>query len=250
MNGVAASAEEWGISPRVAWTLAWIPIIAAAAVLSSYASRPLYRFLTMEDGPIEWAQFLFYAGTCILCASIAYRRLKAGHPWQALLFAGLAFATLFISGEEIAWGQRIFGIQTPEGLKEINAQGETTVHNIGKIQDAFNLAMFFAAGYAAVAYFLRQRIDIGSRWDQANYLFIPPLFLVPSFLVTFVYKLIRYTVVRQPGFTVTRYAELAELCLAFGLCVFVYLNDRRLASPAVAPMARASHDAILSEKTI
>jgi hypothetical protein len=33
-------------------------------------------------------------------------------------------------------------------------------------------------------------------WRSANYLLVPPLFLVPSFLVLFGYKFIRYTVVR------------------------------------------------------
>ena len=229
-NSIKTSAEEWGITPRAAWIIASLPIIVAAAVLITYISRPLYRFVTMEDGPVEWGQFFFYAGACILSVSIALKRLKAGHPWQALMFAGFAFANFFIAGEEIAWGQRIFGLQTPDDLKAINAQGEITVHNIGGIQDVFNLVMFLAAGYGAVACFANKKVQVEQLWDQANYLLVPPLFLVPTFLVAFVYKLIRYTVVRTPGFTVTKYAEVAELCLAFGFCVFVWLNNRRLAS--------------------
>jgi hypothetical protein len=233
-KSIAASAEEWGISPRTAWVIALLPIIVAAAVLMSYASRPLYRFVTHEDGPIEWAQFICYAAVCMFSIGIAYKRFKAGHPWQALMFAGFAFANFFIAGEEIAWGQRIFGLQTPDDLKAINAQGEITVHNIGRIQDAFNLVMFLAAGYGVVAYFANTRMRVERYWDQARYLLVPALFLVPSFLVAFTYKLIRYTVVRSPGFTVTRYAELAELCLAFGFLVFTALNYRRLAAVSVS----------------
>ena len=33
-------------------------------------------------------------------------------------------------GEEISWGQRILNIETPEAIKEINAQGELTIHNL------------------------------------------------------------------------------------------------------------------------
>jgi hypothetical protein len=235
-KSIAASAEEWGISPRVAWMIALLPIIAAAAVLMSYASRPLYRFITHEDGPIEWAQFLCYTAVCMFSIGIAYKRFKAGHPWQALIFAGFAFANFFIAGEEIAWGQRIFGIETPDDLKVINAQGEITVHNIGRIQDVFNLIMFLAAGYGVVAYFANKWVHVERYWDQARHLLVPALFLVPSFLVAFAYKFIRYTVVRSPGFTVTRYAELAELCLAFGFFVFAGLNYRRLAAqPVRAP---------------
>jgi len=39
-------------------------------------------------------------------------------------------------GEEISWGQRIFDITTPDGLREINLQGETNIHNI-EFMDTF-----------------------------------------------------------------------------------------------------------------
>jgi hypothetical protein len=48
------------------------------------------------------------------------------------LLLGLFFFICF--GEEISWGQRIFGIQTPEHLKNINAQGETNIHNLWLFQ--------------------------------------------------------------------------------------------------------------------
>ena len=234
MNSIAASAEEWGISPRVAWVIAWLPIIGAAAVFMTYFNRPLYRFVTKEDGPIEWSQFICYALASVAGAGIAYKRFKAGHPWQALLFAGFAFANFFIAGEEIAWGQRIFGLQTPDELKAINHQGEITVHNIQIVQNAFNFVLFLAGLYGSVAYFANQKFQLQRYGDQANYLLVPPLFLVPSFLVLFGYKFIRYTVVRSPGFIVTKFGEWPELCLAFGFFIFTWLNYRRLAAQSVS----------------
>jgi hypothetical protein len=229
---IEESAKQWGVSPRVAWLIFWLPIVGGVVILLTYLNRDLYRFVTMEDGPIEWAQFAFYALTAIASAGIAARRLRSGHQWQALLFAGFALMNLFVAGEEIAWGQRIFGIETPETLREINDQGETTIHNIGIIQDIFNFGMFLIAAYGAVAYVANRKWQIARRWDQANYLLVPPAFLASSFLFTFVYKLIRYTVVRQPSFTVTKYAEWAELCLAFGFFLFTWMNNRRLAGQA------------------
>jgi hypothetical protein len=49
---------------------------------------------------------------------------------KQLAYLGLAILFLFGAGEEISWGQRIFGIETPAGLQEINKQDEITVHNI------------------------------------------------------------------------------------------------------------------------
>src|SRR5690606_21726008 len=37
---------------------------------------------------------------------------------------------LFGAGEEISWGQRIFGFDTPEAIYQHNAQGEMNLHNL------------------------------------------------------------------------------------------------------------------------
>jgi len=238
--GVEESAKAWGISPRMAWLLFWLPIVGGALVLMTYLNRSVYRFVTMEDGPIEWAQFIFYVLTSVASIGIAIKRWQSGHRWQSLVFAGFALMNCFVAGEEIAWGQRIFGIQTPEGLREINDQGETTIHNIGFIQDIFNFGMFLMAAYGSVAYLANKKFQLERMWNQANYLLVPPMFLATSFFFTFVYKLIRYTVVRQPSFTVTKYAEWAELCLAFGFFVFTWMCNRRLAAQGRAVAAPAS----------
>ncbi len=49
---------------------------------------------------------------------------------KQLAYLGLAVLFLFGGGEEISWGQRIFNIETPASLEEINKQDEITVHNI------------------------------------------------------------------------------------------------------------------------
>ena len=116
-KSIAASAEEWGISPRVAWIIALLPIITASTVLMSYASRPVYRFVTKEDGPIKWAQFLCYAAVCMFSIGIAYKRFKAGYLWQALMFAGFAFANFFITGEEIAGVSASLASRRPTTLR-------------------------------------------------------------------------------------------------------------------------------------
>jgi hypothetical protein len=42
----------------------------------------------------------------------------------------LSFVLFFGAGEEISWGQRILGFNTPETIKEINVQQEFNIHNI------------------------------------------------------------------------------------------------------------------------
>ena len=47
-----------------------------------------------------------------------------------ILLVGVVF--MVAAGEEISWGQRIFGLTTPEELMKINDQNELNFHNINK----------------------------------------------------------------------------------------------------------------------
>ena len=72
----------------------------------------------------------------------------------------------------------------------------------GRIQDVFNIAHVPSRlAMEAVAYFANKKLRLERYWDQANYLLVPPLFLVPHSWLRSRYKFIRYTVVRKPGFT-------------------------------------------------
>lgn len=235
---IGESAKDWKVTPRVAWWIFWLPILGAILVAAARGNRHFYDLLTKEDGPIEWAQFVCYAGASLIGFGVAVKRFQAGHKWQSLLFLGFALASFFIAGEEIAWGQRIFGLQTPEELREINHQGEITVHNIRIIQDTFNVVLFLAGVFGMGSYFANRKYHFERRWDQANYLFVPPLFNISSYFILFSYKLLRFVFLRDSEFTITRYAEWPELCLAFALLLFVWLNYRRLAAqekPVIAP---------------
>lgn len=45
------------------------------------------------------------------------------------------------AGEEISWGQRILGIQTPESIRAVNVQHELNLHNMQWIQGHYRLVM-------------------------------------------------------------------------------------------------------------
>ena len=49
---------------------------------------------------------------------------------KQLVYLGLALLFFFGSGEEISWGQRILGFQTPETLSQVNRQEEFNLHNL------------------------------------------------------------------------------------------------------------------------
>jgi hypothetical protein len=95
---------------------------------------------TVEDGPVETlsATLFFVGGIAFLVAArrSAYLRERAS-VWAyvvILLWAALCFVC---AGEEISWGQRIIGFETPEKIKSANLQEEFNIHN---------LAVFYESG--------------------------------------------------------------------------------------------------------
>lgn len=55
---------------------------------------------------------------------------------KKLVYLGLAALFLFGAGEEISWGQRLLGFQTPEQLAEVNTQKEFNTHNLAIWQNS------------------------------------------------------------------------------------------------------------------
>lgn len=244
---ITTSAEEWGVPGHLALAIFWMPIIGGLVMALSRIDIDVYRFFLREDGPVEWGQFNAFLIACIAGAGVAIRRFKAGYKWQGLLFAAFALAMLFICGEEVAWGQRLLGLETPEELAEINKQDEITLHNIGEVLTIFNLVMMGIGGIGGTAYLLNKRLRLGQRWPEGDYLFVPPFFLAPSFFFMFVYRFFRFTLWPESGFTITKYSEWAEFCLAFGLALFMWLNYRRL-SPVAEPTVWWQQPVIIIQK--
>ncbi|RNL85602.1 hypothetical protein ED312_12090 [Sinomicrobium pectinilyticum] len=83
-----------------------------------------------EDGLVENETALMLLAISILCVYHLFKLWNFKKPlWKAgtLIFAVLFF---FAAGEEISWGQRIFGMESGEFFLENNAQGETNLHNL------------------------------------------------------------------------------------------------------------------------
>jgi hypothetical protein len=55
---------------------------------------------------------------------------------KQLIYLGLALLFFFGAGEEISWGQRIFGFETPETLAQVNKQDELNLHNLSVLENS------------------------------------------------------------------------------------------------------------------
>jgi len=84
---------------------------------------PLY----VEDGFFEFASALCaLLASALLFGSMKYKKDKR----TRIILMAVSMFFFFFGMEEISWGQRIFGWNTPDLLKDINAQQEMNVHNI------------------------------------------------------------------------------------------------------------------------
>jgi len=233
------AAHHWDVTPTIALAVFLTPFVGAAAIILARADKSFFRFLTREDSLLEWAQFAGFAAAAVFAALVGRRLLADERRLPAITFFVFALGCFAIAGEEIAWGQRLFDYDTPERLEEINTQRETTVHNIGPIQDAVNTVFTLVGLYGSVgAWLLRLRRP---RWAlRPNVdLLIPPLFLTSCFFVVFGYKALRYAFFPESGYTVTKLGEWPELCLAFGFAAYAFLTLRRLSRLTGARLRRS-----------
>ena len=105
----------------------------------------VFKWLGYEDGPLEWLQFAAYLGAFLCACVVLWRRRNAGLTKTWFIWLGLALICFFVAGEEISWGERVFGIGA-DSLRHINAQGESNLHNSQFIQDHLLHSSFILIG--------------------------------------------------------------------------------------------------------
>ncbi len=84
----------------------------------------------MEDGEIEYGTVVLLLASCGI---VAYRWWVMGSQRTfrfTLITLIIIAAFFFVAGEELSWGQRIFGLETTEYFKENNDQQELNLHNL------------------------------------------------------------------------------------------------------------------------
>ncbi len=120
----------------------------------------LYRELTREDYWVEnlTALWFFLAGVLLFATAASER-----NPFRLCVYVLGGIAMAFAAGEEISWGQRVFGFSTPGFLAGINDQQEFNLHNISEtkvgILPRYGLLTLCMA--ASVAFFSKRDSVLG-----------------------------------------------------------------------------------------
>ena len=219
------------LSPRVAESAFVLPFAATLGLAVAALHPPLYRRLVVEDGLLEWAGVLAFTGAFGAAAVLAVSLARAGRRAQAAAGVALSAGCLFVVGEEVSWGQRLGGWETPAALRDVNVQEETTLHNVSGVDEAFRVALLLAGLYGSCAWLAaRRRPKPAGRLALA-----PPLFLASLFVVPLAYYSIRLALLPSPSYGVAKFSELPEALVASGLLAVLVLSWRRLRAAPPTP---------------
>jgi len=112
------------------WLFAAIVLFSIILVFN----KDFYAKITNEDHIVEYLGFvlLLIAGIFIVAAGVTGILEKKRHFWSSSLLIVIGLIFIAAAFEEISWGQRLLGFDTPEKLVPLNDQNEFNLHNIDK----------------------------------------------------------------------------------------------------------------------
>jgi hypothetical protein len=219
-----------GVSRNGAVAALAAPLVVCAVYLALLLLPPTHYSairLLDENGPVENLTFLSAFAAVIVAlrtARDAARRRLSPLVWGFYLV--FALGMLFIAGEEIAWGQQYFSFETPASWKAMNAQGETTIHNLAAIQGKteFIRLVFGIGGLVGLA-------AGGLRGFRA---IATPAALAVLFAVITAHSLIDAWNDASPvsvrvDFYINKFSEMVEMFIAFAGLGYAWLNGRMIA---------------------
>jgi hypothetical protein len=168
-----------------------------------------YEAMVQEGALVENLQFTLYA---IAAAAALRASRQGGSDGRRLFLAGCVLA--LVAMEEISWGQRLFGFETPAWFDARNAQGEATLHNLYPLQHNLVQLQLGAATVLTFGWLFR-RMPAGLAFccpRKELALYFAPMILVYGYFVLH----------PQPGaFMIWRDQEPAELLMVLGLLLHV-----------------------------
>lgn len=214
-------ANKWYGHPVIAVGILINVFVMVLALIWANDPPALWR-LVVEDGIVEWMQFLCFALLAGLLGFLAVEQWQREPKinLQLLAFTGLCALVALAALEEISWFQRILNIASPEFFLENNKQAETNIHNLamgsGSLHKVLLLKIIAIVGIThniILPIVARKRPGV-QRWVEKMGLYLPPLW--PS-VIYIVLVAISHLAIDHP-----RKGELGEMFGAVHYLVTVF----------------------------
>ena len=210
--------------------LVWL-VLPVAVFLVPYLSRMggegADLYLYGESGWIEILTVVFLLIAILFGTMFLLLRRVPGHGWVLWWMVMMVLGSVYFAGEEVSWGQHIFGWEASEYWQSLNDQGETNLHNTGPLFDQvprtlLSVAALVGGVLVPLYFFLTKRHpDKASRhyWLWPTYECMPAALF--SILVSWHEKMYRILDVEIPVVLDVRAGEVKESFLALFIMVYV-----------------------------
>jgi hypothetical protein len=231
------------------WLFPGPAIVVAQVALKAFDQELYRRWMRSEKGLVENLTVAFLL--CALACAVLCFRQRARVRWRLFgpLMLVMALGLVYFAGEEMSWGQHLFGFEPPESIAARNDQHEFNLHNDPFLERALDqlprTILTLVALAAVIGVWVRKKRGLEGRdfgdprpwgwiWPTAECLPAAILIVVISLPEKFAKRLGR----ELPSPFEIAPGETKEYCI--GLFFLVYLLSLLLAlrqAPPVAPAA-------------
>ncbi len=202
-------------------TYIFVSIFVFIGVVLSHAAPDYFKqTYVMEDGLLQWLQVV----ALVMGMSLCFRRVYVLRSQKTVLFLVMTFLLglllFFAAGEEISWGQRIFGIASPEWFSTHNAQEEINVHNLVAGGAKLNKVIFSTGLGILMFLYLLVLSPLYRRQGQGKLTHLVDILAVPIAKLHHTIGFIAVVVIAQLLVDSSRKGEIVE----FGTLFILFLN--------------------------
>ncbi|MFP4379352.1 MAG: hypothetical protein ACLFUS_02530 [Candidatus Sumerlaeia bacterium] len=198
------------------------PSILLGFLVMYWRDPSRYLSFLAEDSSIEMLTFwlLILTGVLSVAHASEQRKNRGALPWFFMVFGLLA---LLAGMEEISWGQRLFGFETPEYLVEKSDQPEINLHNFFQGVTGImtrHIVAFTLLVYGVVLPFLSDKNRVRRRIEKWG-VYIPRRYLCVGFFIGALWSF---------DWITNQDEELGEMMLALALFLMILsaILDARL----------------------
>ncbi|MGE4312822.1 MAG: hypothetical protein AB7E85_00950 [Pseudobdellovibrionaceae bacterium] len=212
------------------WLVLPVVIFIVQLVLEVTLSKEAINNMVSENGFHEIFQAIvsflaaFTAGLLLLRRDV--RKDKMLFVWIGIAFLG----SVYITGEEISWGQWFFNWATPEGWAQYNDQGETNLHNTSSWLDQkprllLEIGVIVGGILIPLSRYFKLNI-LPARFD----IFYPLNCMLPIAFIGEAGKILDVVSEAMDHKVFVRYSEIHELYLFGFVLLYLIVLKRRLTS--------------------
>ena len=191
-------------------------IIVTVKSLIEYDS---WKNMNTEGGFIEYGTSLAYILAFIFAIPIGKFFLEIKQKPLGIFYYLIAVACIFVGLEEISWGQRLLGIESPDFFETYNSQSEITIHNLVWIRDYMDPGLMFLGLLGGTSWLACLLIRNLQEKYWVRYL-LPNPFLSSFFLIVFLFFFI-VEYIESWELLISTFQEFIELIFSLGCLSFV-----------------------------